>query len=58
MEKHIHFMYSKQDGTELDINLIYCSTRVSKAHCITLISYFQYINQHEKTVQQEILNFV
>lgn len=29
-----------------------------KAHFIRFIYYFQYITQHEKTVQQEILNFV
>lgn len=59
MEKHcFQVLYSKQGGTELDINLICCSTTVSKGHCIRFISYFQYIAQHEKTVQQEILNFV
>lgn len=59
MEKYcFHFMYSKQDRRELDINLIYCSTTVSKAHCNRFISYFQYITLHEKTVQQEILNFM
>lgn len=58
-EKHcFHFMYSKQEGTEPDINLIYCSTIISKACCIKFISDFQYITQHEKTVQQEIHNFV
>jgi len=59
MEKHcFHFMYSKQDRTELDINLIYCSPTASKVHCIRFISYFQYVTQHKKSVQQEKLNFM